>query len=233
MPDDPTPEEIANLLGEKSPFGTGLASAPQDEFGTDLASGLQDEFGTDLASLEPDDRLPAPVPAKIPEGGRLFERPLPSLRQIERAKLAALEADDKRQKGPGRPRMHFTDEQRWLVEAWARVGTRHDLIAHELGVSMPTLLKYFGDVLHEAKERGVAQMGATLYAKGLMGDTASAIFYLKARGGWRENQPGTAEEPLHIKGDIDVTAMARAMREMVTARGQQVIEQEDKDDERN
>lgn len=125
----------------------------------------------------------------------------------------------------GRKPIQLTAHDRFLVETWARVGTPHEVIAQEMGISVETLLRNFGDVLENAHEKGVAQIAATLYAKAALGDGPSMQFYLKTRGGWKEKQAGDEDSPLHVKGDINVAALAQQMREARLA-GQKTIEQE-------
>ena len=99
------------------------------------------------------------------------------------------------------------------VMHWARVGTPQEVIAKELGICIDTLAKYYGEELEDAIEKGVADVAATLYSKALMGDTGSMIFYLKTRGRWRESSIGDEDNPLHIKGSIDISAIAQQMRQ--------------------
>lgn len=108
------------------------------------------------------------------------------------------------------PNTHVpTDEIRNLVSVWARVGTPQSVIAQELGISIPTLMKYYSEELTEAKKRGVAAVAATLYAKAIGGDTTSIIFYLKTQGRWREKDDEDEKKP----DDFDVKAFVDQMYE--------------------
>lgn len=91
-----------------------------------------------------------------------------------------------------------TEETRNLVAIWARVGTQQPVIAHELGISVPTLMKYYSEELTEARKRGIASVAATLYAKAIGGDTTSIIFYLKTQGRWRERDDEAEDEQKKI-----------------------------------
>lgn len=89
-----------------------------------------------------------------------------------------------------------TEEMRLLARLWTEIGASQALIARELGIDPDTLVKHYADELSGGEERGVANMAAALYEKGLRGDTAAMIFYLKAKGrraGWidkEDDKPG-------------------------------------------
>ena len=146
------------------------------------------------------------------DGGKTLKRPL----------FAHTQSD-------GRPKRTFTAEDRFLVKAWARVGTPQEVIASELGCTVPTLIKNFKQEIDQPLAKGVAEVGGTLYAKAVMGDTSSAIFYLKTKGRWKEPQAGDEETPLHIKGDIDIGAIARRMREARVLQQQTIEHETDKE----
>ncbi len=77
------------------------------------------------------------------------------------------------------------------VRTWAEIGTARQIIANELGISVPTLTLHYGIELAEAEERGVARVAESLYAKALKGDVTAMTFFLKTRGrklGWAEDK---------------------------------------------
>lgn len=55
-------------------------------------------------------------------------------------------------------------------------------------VSEKTIRKYFHRELQTARIETVSAVAGRLFKKAMSGDTASMIFYLKTRGGWRETQ---------------------------------------------
>lgn len=86
-----------------------------------------------------------------------------------------------------------TPEQRNQVEVLAGFGLPQHQIAVLLGCDPKTLRKYFEMELSVGDAKATAKIAQTLYNKAVGGDTASLIFWLKARAGWRE------------KHDVEVT----------------------------
>ena len=108
----------------------------------------------------------------------------------------------------GRPKHSPTDETRVLVRDYLAMGARDEDIALKLGISEPTLNKYYKTELSLGKIEANATIAKTLYKKAKNGDTTAMIFWLKTRAGWREIQKmelsGIKEEPLHVKHDYDL-----------------------------
>lgn len=105
-----------------------------------------------------------------------------------------------------------TATSRALVEVWAHVGTRQDVIALEMGICPVTLRKYYADELDIGKSRANQRVALTLYEKAIAGDNTAMIFWLKSQAKWSERQAGDSEDnPLHIKsqGDELVTLAAK------------------------
>ena len=71
----------------------------------------------------------------------------------------------------------------------AGIGLKHDQIAKIIGISDETLRKYYTEELETAAAKMNAQVAQNLFSiatgKGV-GAVASAIFWMKTRGGWRE-----------------------------------------------
>ncbi len=99
----------------------------------------------------------------------------------------------------GRPKFQPTQEQRELVTALARIGTRQDIIAglvkdsRDRPISGPTLRRAFRAELDQAEVIANARVAASLYQtatdpRGGMKATVAAIFWCKTRLGWRETQ---------------------------------------------
>ena len=79
-----------------------------------------------------------------------------------------------------------TAERRNQVEVLAGFGLPQVQIAVLIGCDPKTLRKHFDQELAVGDARATAKVAQTLYAKAIGGDTASLIFWLKARAGWRE-----------------------------------------------
>ncbi len=77
-------------------------------------------------------------------------------------------------------------EQRNQVEVLAGFGVPQHQIAVLLGCDPKTLRKHFDGELSLGDAKATAKIAQTLYNKAVAGDTASLIFWLKARAGWRE-----------------------------------------------
>ena len=82
-----------------------------------------------------------------------------------------------------------TDKDRKQVSLMAGIGLTHNQIAKIVGISDETLRKYYDKELEVSASMMNAQVAQNLYSiatsKGA-GAVASAIFWMKTRGGWRE-----------------------------------------------
>jgi len=79
-----------------------------------------------------------------------------------------------------------TQEMRQMVQLHSSIGTPQDLMARILDIDEKTLRKYYRDELDLGLVKANAKMGGSLFNKGLAGDTAAQIFWMKTRAGWRE-----------------------------------------------
>lgn len=86
----------------------------------------------------------------------------------------------------GRPPHVPTEATRQTVALHATVGTRQEVMAEILGISVDTLQNYYRSELDTSREKANAAVGGALYKKAMSGDTASMIFWLKTRARWRE-----------------------------------------------
>ncbi|WP_376094357.1 hypothetical protein ACE7GA_00960 [Roseomonas sp. CCTCC AB2023176] len=89
-----------------------------------------------------------------------------------------------------------TEEQRRTVRAMSGYGVPQDDIATLLEVSPKTLRKHFGRELERGSIEATAKVGQSLFRMATEGGSvAAAIFWMKARAGWREKQaPGGSED---------------------------------------
>ena len=107
----------------------------------------------------------------------------------------------KRKRKPGRPEYQPTAKQREQVLGDAGVGIPHLAIAARLGISKMTLRKHFVEELQQGQDLANAKVGGFLFQKatGQKGDDHSAvvaaIFWLKARAGWKDRQSVVIQNP--------------------------------------
>lgn len=118
------------------------------------------------------------------------------------------------------------------VRTWAEVGTARQIIANELGISVPTLNLHYGVELAEAEERGVARVAESLYAKALKGDVTAMTFFLKTRGrklGWAEDKGdnGQTTNILQLNLVKSITAAVSQMRQQGGEAAQMLIEHDE------
>ena len=95
-----------------------------------------------------------------------------------------------------------TPERRNQVEVLAGFGLPQTQIAVLLGCDPKTLRKHFEHELSVGDAKATAKIAQTLFNKAVAGDTASLIFWLKARAGWREKHEvelsGKDGEPVQV-----------------------------------
>ncbi|WP_376100754.1 hypothetical protein ACE7GA_27335 (plasmid) [Roseomonas sp. CCTCC AB2023176] len=85
-----------------------------------------------------------------------------------------------------------TEEQRRTVRAMSGYGVSQDDIATLPKVSPKTLRKHFGHELKRGSIEATAKVGQSLFRMATEGGSvAAAIFWMKARAGWREKQVPT------------------------------------------
>lgn len=80
------------------------------------------------------------------------------------------------------------------VKAMSSCGVQTKLIACFIGVSEPTLIKYYKDHMNVARASAHMQVGNSLFQRAISGCTSSAIFYAKTQMGWREQRDDSDRE---------------------------------------
>jgi hypothetical protein len=86
----------------------------------------------------------------------------------------------------GRPSFEPDDQQRLAVTTLAACGTRFAVIATHIGIDAKTLRRHFRRELSEGRQDANALVARSLFNQAIAGNTTAQIFWLKARGGWRE-----------------------------------------------
>ena len=80
-----------------------------------------------------------------------------------------------------------SDEQRRTVKAMAGFGVPHEGIAIMLEIDPKTLRKYFQSELDRGSVEATAKVAQSLFYMATVDkNVAAAIFWMKARAGWRE-----------------------------------------------
>jgi hypothetical protein len=115
-----------------------------------------------------------------------------------------------------------SDEQRRMVKALAGFGVPQQDIATHLGIDAKTLRKHFRGELDGGSIEANAKVAQSLFAMATQDkNVAAAIFWLKARAGWREKQvvevTGEAGGPLATVSLLpsDPVSAARAYQRII------------------
>ena len=106
-----------------------------------------------------------------------------------------------RRSGP--PPREFTAEERNQAEVLSGIGLPHRQIAVLLACDEKTLRKHLGEELTRGDAKATAKIAQSLFSKAMSGDTASMIFWMKVRAGWKERvvqeHTGADGEPMCLK----------------------------------
>jgi hypothetical protein len=137
----------------------------------------------------------------------------------------------------GRPPFQVTDENRDLVLALTINGVTADEVSETLGISKPTLSKYFDEELTHGRKLATAKVARALYRQAIKADSGeksavtAAIFYLKTQGRWREEEKPQAPQgnnlSIYINGLAEESkpAVFEQLRSLMYAlRGQKELE---------
>lgn len=87
-----------------------------------------------------------------------------------------------------RPKHEPTEANRQVVRQYATMGVTQEDLARVLGIDAKTLRLYYRDELDLSTIKANVAIGGSLFNKAKSGDTASMIFWMKTRAGWREKQ---------------------------------------------
>jgi hypothetical protein len=79
-----------------------------------------------------------------------------------------------------------TEKNRNLVRSLAGIGVPQDDIAILVEITKPTLHKYYREEMDKGMAEANAKVAKTLFERAVSGDLGAAIFWAKARMGWRE-----------------------------------------------
>lgn len=113
----------------------------------------------------------------------------------------------------GRPSFVPTDRDRKQVRTLAAMGLMAEEIARVIGVTDKTLQKHFKEELAVGPAEATANVAQALYKQAvdpLKPNVTAAIFWLKARAGWRDNDFGNVDKP--GKKEVRDTAAKQASK---------------------
>lgn len=95
-----------------------------------------------------------------------------------------------------------TEDTRKLAKTLSGIGVPQDDICAILGITKPTLHKHYRKDLDLGMAEANAKVAEGLFRQATSGNTGAAIFWMKARAGWREKQEimhtGPGGGPLQI-----------------------------------
>jgi hypothetical protein len=89
-----------------------------------------------------------------------------------------------------------TDETRKLARSLSGIGVPQDDVCVILGISKPTLHKHYREDLDRGLAEANAKVAESLFKQAIGGNTTAAIFWAKARLGWRET--------LQVEGKLEI-----------------------------
>jgi len=103
----------------------------------------------------------------------------------------------------GAPAFLPSDDQRRTVKALAAVGVPHEAIAAYLDIDPKRLRKHLREELDHGTLEANVKVAQTLFSMATVDrNVAAAIFWMKARGGWREKNhldtDGNPQQPLTV-----------------------------------
>jgi hypothetical protein len=108
-----------------------------------------------------------------------------------------------------RPQLQPTDEHRKIVEFMAACGIPEEDIARLIGpkgIDAKTLRKHFRRELDTGQTKATVAVAQKLFQAAMGGHSASQMFWLKTRGGWREKDRsadasprGSWDEPVNME----------------------------------
>lgn len=107
----------------------------------------------------------------------------------------------------------ITPESKDIVKKLAATGVRHEDIAKYMGMTRPTLYKYYRDELDRSALTANMVVAGKLFEQCQEGNTTAIIFWLKTRAKWRETDEIEREEPtplnitFNVKPDIGDTTV--------------------------
>lgn len=91
-----------------------------------------------------------------------------------------------------------SEESHKLVRTLSGLGVPQDDICVLVGCTKPTLHKHYRESLDKGLAEANSQIAQTLFKQAIGGNIAAAIFWAKARMGWREKQEFEITNITHV-----------------------------------
>lgn len=169
----------------------------------------------------PRSKAPAAKPAGKAAAGKRAGSAKPAAVRKARAAAAPVPADVPRREHPGgRPEHVPTTESRQQVESLAGLGLPQAMIGRLVGgISDATVRKYYEAELASGEAKATAKVAQTLFQRATTGnDLGAAIFWLKARAGWREKSEVVSSGKVEVEHSGEIgTVMSAEQRAAVMA----------------
>jgi hypothetical protein len=89
-----------------------------------------------------------------------------------------------------------TEKEAAQVKTLAGMGINADDIGKVVGLSAPTIRKYFMHELEVGQIEATAMVAQSLYRQATKGHVTACIFFLKCKGGWKEDGDGLGKKEL-------------------------------------
>lgn len=99
-------------------------------------------------------------------------------------------------KALGRPPYVPDDKTRAQVKTLAGMGISAMDIGKVVGISHPTVQKYYMNELEVGHIEAAAMVAQSLYKQATKGHVTACIFFLKCRAGWKEDGDGMGKKEL-------------------------------------
>jgi|CXWK01.1.fsa_nt_gi hypothetical protein len=113
---------------------------------------------------------------------------------------------------PGRPSYAPTEKDREQAKMLSGMGVTGEQIAALLGISEPTLHKYFQKELDTGYIQANAQVAQSLFRQATdktKPNVIAAIFWMKTRGGWRESLPAEGGKKDQLQAEAESIASGK------------------------
>jgi len=99
-------------------------------------------------------------------------------------------------KTKGRPAYEPDAKTREQVKAIGAMGHSAEDIGKVIGLSAPTIRKYYMHELEVGQIEALAMVAQSLHKQALKGHVTACIFILKCKGGWKEDGDGLGKKEL-------------------------------------